>query len=274
MGRWDTAALASRISSVGAATLQAAQFGGFTRGAADFEPARFLLRPAEARALDPQQRLLLDRCAEVLGLDDSAAARARVRGANIAVAVGMMSIDAVVDVPLHKVGPHELTGNGYAAAGSRLSFLFDLHGPAVVVDTACSAALVAGHLAAKFVRDGEAESAVFGGVSLMLTPSFVHVGVAAARMSSATGRCHTFDARADGYCRAEGCAVALLERRGAAKDAAVWAGSAVRHNGQSATFTALNASSQRKLLDAVLSTRRASVVSVEAHGTGTGLGDP
>ena len=68
-------------------------------------------------------------------------------------------------------GPHDLAGNGYAAAGSRLSFLFDLRGPCVVVDTACSGALVALNAAAGFVRQGDTHFALAAGVSLMLAPS-------------------------------------------------------------------------------------------------------
>ena len=78
----------------------------------------------------------------------------------------MMSIDAVLGVPAVDVGPHDLTGNGYAAAGSRLSFLLDLRGPCVVVDTACSGALVAAKLAAEKAKETAeatvAEAADFG----------------------------------------------------------------------------------------------------------------
>ena len=102
----------------------------------------------------------------------------------------------------------------------------------------------------------------------MLAPGLVHCGAARAGMLSASGRCHTFDSKADGYLRGEGCALLLLE-----KDASIkWRGSALQHNGQSATFTALNASSQKDLLRRAL--RGTSVTSVEAHGTGTRLGDP
>lgn len=89
-------------------------------------------------------------------------------------------------------------------------------------------------------------------------------------MLSALGRSHTFDRRADGYCRGEGCGVFLL-------DATVGKfrvrGSAVQQDGPSASLTAPNGSSQKRLIKSV---QEGSEVSyrLEAHGTGTALGDP
>jgi len=109
----------------------------------------------------------------------------------------------------------------------------------------------------------------------MLHPA-PHVGVALAGMTSIFGRCHTFDARADGYLRGEGCGAVVLEtaRRDDGYGVAC-PGSSARHNGQSATFTALNGLSQQLLIKAALSDASTTVGNVmEAHGTGTGLGDP
>ena len=97
-----------------------------------------------------------------------------------------------------------------------------------------------------------------------------------AGMTSIRGRCHTFDARADGYLRGEGCGAVVLET--ARRDDGYQIscpGSSARHNGQSATFTALNGLSQQLLIKAALSDASTTVGTVmEAHGTGTGLGDP
>ncbi|KAJ8600913.1 hypothetical protein CTAYLR_005061 [Chrysophaeum taylorii] len=110
----------------------------------------------------------------------------------------------------------------------------------------------------------------------MLAPSFVHVGAAVAAMTSETGRCHTFDAAADGYCRGEGCGVVMLGIRRpdmtSLKGGVAATGFAVKHNGQSATFTALNSISQTRLMEACKGARL--TLAVEAHGTGTKLGDP
>ena len=115
-----------------------------------------VLRPSEAHALDPQQRLLLMKTYGALAAEfgDLPGGRAQLSGAAVGVCVGLMSCDAAAALDVVDVGPHDLTGNGYAAAGSRLSFLLDLKGPALVVDTACSGALVAADLGARAVRVG------------------------------------------------------------------------------------------------------------------------
>eukprot|EP00964_Phaeocystis_antarctica_P003148 scaffold1674_cov66-Phaeocystis_antarctica.AAC.1 len=98
-------------------------------------------------------------------------------------------------------------------------------------------------------------------------------------MTSAGGRCHTFDDRADGYVRGEACgAVVLQPAPGAAAGRTVaFCGSAVRQDGRSASLTAPNGTAQRALLQAALAeagVAASSVARLEAHGTGTALGDP
>jgi acyl transferase domain-containing protein len=105
---------------------------------------------------------------------------------------------------------------------------------------------------------------------------------AMAGMTSATGRCHTFDEAADGYVRSEGCGALVLRR---AKDAladdqyihAIVSGVGVAHDGMSASLTAPNGRAQERLIRSTL--REAGITMddvdyLEAHGTGTILGDP
>ena len=108
----------------------------------------------------------------------------------------------------------------------------------------------------------------------MLT-QLVSVAFSAAGMLSALGRCHTFDRRADGYCRGEACGAFLLSSEDDSKAVDVL-GTAVQQDGPSASLTAPNGSSQRRLIETV---RRAlggkqEIPALEAHGTGTALGDP
>jgi acyl transferase domain-containing protein len=103
------------------------------------------------------------------------------------------------------------SGTAFSVAAGRVSYALGLRGPSLAVDTACSASLVAVHLAVQSLRSGESRVALAGGVSLMLLPD-AHVGFCQARMLAPDGRCKTFDAAADGYVRGEGCGVVVLKR--------------------------------------------------------------
>lgn len=95
------------------------------------------------------------------------------------------------------------TSDALSVASGRLSFTLGLIGPSLTIDSACSSSLVATHLAVASVRFGESSRALAIGAGLLdfsNTLMFVTAG-----MLSVLGRCHTFDSRADGYCRGEGC---------------------------------------------------------------------
>src|SRR5690606_12235373 len=120
-----------------------------------------------------------------------------------------------------------------------------------------------------------------GGVNLILDPHVTET-LAGAQMLSPSGRCRTFDDKADGYVRGEGCGVLVLKRladatRDGDRILAVIAGSAVNQDGPGSGFTVPNGSAQRAVIAAALA--KAGVAGrdvdyVEAHGTGTPLGDP
>jgi acyl carrier protein len=118
-----------------------------------------------------------------------------------------------------------------------VSYFLGLHGPCVAVDTACSSSLVATHLAVQSLRTGESDFALAGGVNIMLTPEFMISGTRWG-MFSPTGRCHAFDARADGLVRSEGIGIVVLKRlsdaqRDGDRILAVIRGSAINQDGRS-----------------------------------------
>ena len=117
------------------------------------------------------------------------------------------------------------TSEALSVASGRVSFTLGLTGPCLTLDTACSSSLVAVHLAVSGISRGECPQAATTGVG-MLT-QLVFAAFSAAGMLSALGRCHTFDRRADGYCRGEGCSSFLLAS-GDATDAMDVSGSAVQ----------------------------------------------
>src|SRR5690606_30642718 len=103
-----------------------------------------------------------------------------------------------------------ITGNSLNAAAGRVSYVLGLHGPSMVVDAACASSLLAVHLACGSLRSGESEMTLVGGVNLILSPRGT-VAACRSKMLSASGKCRTFDASADGFVRGEGCGVVVLK---------------------------------------------------------------
>ena len=244
-----------------------------------FDPLFFQLSSREACRADPRQRLFLE--AAYQAAEHAGYGGHRLRGSNSGVFVG-----AGVQDYLNQVAPQELHEHWATAANpstlpSRLSYFLDLKGPAIPVDTACSSALVAVHLAVESLRRGECEFAFAGGVHLNLSllnfAAFRQMGAL-----SASGRCRAFDDRADGFVPSEGVGVVLLRPLKAALAAGdtiygVIKGSAINNDGRTNGLTAPNPRAQEAVLirawqDAGIEPQSLSYL--EAHGTGTSLGDP
>ena len=136
------------------------------------------------------------------------------------------------------------TGSAPSIASGRLSYTLGLHGPCVSYDTACSAALAASHAGLRALQLAECGVGLVVGVTLMLAPG-VGTSFAVAGMTSARGRSHTFDERADGYARGEACGGVTLSYGDGLLGLL---GSAIRQDGRSASLTAPNGSAQRTLL--------------------------
>ncbi|HEX4953119.1 MAG TPA: beta-ketoacyl synthase N-terminal-like domain-containing protein [Thermoanaerobaculia bacterium] len=258
------------------------RWGGFLPGLDRFDAAFFGISPREAVHLDPQQRLLLEIGWEAL--EDAGIPAESLKGSRTGVFVAKLRTDygaILFENFASRVEVYTGSGNGDAILANRLSYFFDLKGPSVSVDTACSGSLVAIHLACQSLARGECALALAGGVNTILKPDgslfFTKAGALAP-----DGRCKPFDHRADGIVRSEGAGLVVLkplERALADGDRihAVIRGSAVNQDGRSNGIMAPNGAAQEEVLRQAYQAAGispAQVQYVEAHGTGTSLGDP
>ena len=257
--------------------------GGFLRQPIYmFDPLPFGVSPREAESMDPQQRLLLEIAWE--SLENAGQDLARLRGSPTGVFIGGFNLDAMIiglnPLNHHLIDHHTATSNTMALLANRLSYVFDLRGPSLSLDTACSSSLVALHYACHSLLRGECDMALAGGVNVMLVPE-VFMGLSHGRMISPLGRCMTFDERAAGYARGEGCGLVVLktlERALSDGDSirAVIHSTGVNQDGRTAGITLPNSEAQMKLMREVYRRAKVSpgkVAYVEAHGTGTKEGD-
>ena len=257
------------------------KWAGFIDDPDHFDAEFFGISPREAAVMDPQQRVLLMCTWEAL--EDAGIPRSDIGGTQAGVYVGVSLNDYRTIQRSQMAGSevHSATGSAISIVANRLSNRFDLRGPSASVDTACSSSLVATHLAAESLRRGETDLCVVAGINLIFDPS-VFVNFSGANMMSPTGLCQSFDAKANGYVRAEGAGVVILKRLSEAqrdKDRiyALVRSTAVNQDGKTSTITVPSADAQAAMLRQALKSAQiepGEVDFVEAHGTGTPVGDP
>jgi len=249
--------------------------------ASQFDAGFFGISPREAALMDPQQRLLLEMSWEAL--ENAGVKPSTLRGSACGVYIGIASNDYAYRLAddLATVDSTTATGNTSSIAANRISYVLDLRGPSMAIDTACSSSMVAFHQACQSILSGESTQALTGGVSLHLHP-YGFITFSKASMLSRRGRCQVFDAAGDGYVRSEGGGIFLLKDYDQAiKDGnhilAVVAASAVNTDGKKSGLTVPSAATQAALLTqtyAKAGIAAASIDYLEAHGTGTVVGDP
>lgn len=253
--------------------------GGYLNGIDAFDNEWFALAERETALMDPQQRLAMEVAVEAL---DDAGIGYRTQGSGAAVVFGACGYDHGVTV-LGRDGfdaPHAVTGSALGIIANRLSYVLDLRGPSLVLDSACSSSLAAVDLAVRLVADGTAPFAIAGGVNLLLLPHTSNYS-ADGGFLAADGQAKPFDATADGYPRADGCAVVILQRtedavREGNRVYAEIAGTAVGSDGRSNGLRAPNGRAQQETVRAAWSRAGLDPRSAgyfECHGTGTVLGD-
>ena len=257
--------------------------GGFVDGIDQFDPQFFGISPREAPYVDPQHRLLLETAWEAI--EDAGMVLDFEKGTDLGVFVGISHNDyqIIQGTPWDSAGisAHSPTGSAHSIAANRISYCLNLRGPSVAMDTACSSALTAVHAACEHIRTGRGDTALAGGVTVMITPGGF-IGFSQASMLSPEGKCKAFDASANGFVRGEGAGMVLLKRLSQAiADGdpihGIITGTATNQDGHTNGISLPSAEAQARLVkdacaDAGIAPSQ--IGFLEAHGTGTAVGDP
>jgi len=251
------------------------KWGGFLTDIDQFDPLFFGISPREAEYMDPSERIFLQEAWKAI--EDAGYAASGLSGKSW----GVFAY-AKGDYPIHvQQLHHTYLSPTDSSAPSRLSYLLNLVGPAVSVDTACSSTLTAIAYACDSLVLGNSAVAIAGGGSVYTTPNLL-VSSSQSLLFSPDGQCYTFDERANGTVLAEAIGVVVLKPLDQAVTDddnihGVIKGWGTNQDGKTNGLTAPSVSSQTRLESEVyrkfnINPERISMV--EAHGTGTKLGDP
>jgi len=255
-------------------------FGNIIDNINCFDTKVYGVKLSEARQMDPQQRLLLDATlASTLSKD--------IVPATVAVVIGIQHME-YAQLYCNRstsagLSPYVATGSALSVASGRVSYVFNYGQPAMSVDTACSASLLAIHICIYArLSEGCRGLSIAGGVNLTLS-AINTATINAAGMLSMDSRCKALDSLADGYGRGEAAGVFLLAHfpveqkwSDSSKMLFNFESTAANQDGRSGSLTAPNGMSQRQVIHTAVS--RAvnidSLMDFSVHGTGTILGDP
>ncbi|MFH6942770.1 SDR family NAD(P)-dependent oxidoreductase [Flavobacterium sp. FlaQc-50] len=264
------------------------KWGGFVNDMDKFDSLFFNITPLEAEQIDPQERLFLQIAWETVedaGYTNETLKRNPYTGeqdGKVGVYVGVMyqeyqlyGVEETV-----KGNPTTLRGSSSSIA-NRVSYVFDLHGPSLSLDTMCSSSSTAIHLACKAIQEGEISMAIAGGVNLSVHPN-KYLMLSDGGFASSKGKCESFGQGGDGYVPGEGVGAILLKSlEQAEKDGdhiyGVIKGSALNHGGRTTGYTVPNPKAQTAVIREAIkkaNIKPESISYIEAHGTGTSLGDP
>ncbi|KAL6244509.1 Type I Iterative PKS [Rhinocladiella similis] len=245
-----------------------------------FDAPFFSITANEAKSMDPQQRMALEVAYEAF---ENAGMRIEdLTGSNTSVYMGTCTQD-YYDLLLKDSEPttmHSVTGISKSLLACRLSWFFDLRGPALTIDTACSSALCGVHLACQSLRTGESETALVAGTNLIFAIDTM-VSMSAIHALSPDGQCYSYDHKANGYARGDGIAALVLkplEKALADGDVirGVIRGSAINQDGGASGITLPIAAAQVDLVNTAYSNAGLPLTQTayfEGHGTGTVAGD-
>ncbi|KAK8062318.1 hypothetical protein PG997_014415 [Apiospora hydei] len=246
-----------------------------------FDNPFFEINNLEASYMDAQQRKLLEVVYE--SFENAGVPLSKVRGSKTGVYIGNFTNDFMI---MQYKDPeyfsrYSATGSGPTVLSNRITHCFDLRGPSVVLDTACSSSMYALHFACLALDAHDCDAAVVASANLIQSAEQQLIAVKAGILSP-DSTCHTFDESANGYGRAEGAASIYLKRLSdAQRDGdpirSIIRGTAINGNGRTPGIVQPSIDGQEAVIRAAYKRARLptdDTYYVEAHGTGTKVGDP
>ncbi|WP_304942552.1 non-ribosomal peptide synthetase [Vallitalea guaymasensis] len=247
-----------------------------------FDYSFFNLSPRQAKLMDPHHRIFLETAWNAF--EDAGYGKNRITGTKTGVFVGFnprLEYKKMIMETGQASMSEALTGSLPSAMAGTISYLLDLKGPNMNINTACSSSLTALHTACQSIRNKECDMALTGSIRLSITVDddikSADIGIA-----SPDGKAKVFDDSADGSSGGEGSIAVLLKSLGNAIEDrdniyAVIKGSSINSDGRSASLTSPNAAAQTRLICKAwenAGVEPESITYIETHGTGTKLGDP
>ncbi len=254
------------------------KWGGFIEDIDKFDPLLFHISPRDAEIMSPEEKLFMMTAWHTF--DDAGYTRKTLNEKRVGVFVGAMY--SQYQLMRGMINQVEMsTMSFHADIANRVSFFYNLHGPSISVDTLCSSAMTAIHLACESIRSGESEMALAGGVNLSLHPNKYNI-LSLKKFVSTDGKCRSFGEGGDGYVPGEGCGAVLLKPLSKAiQDGdniyGIIKATTINHGGKTNGYTVPNPKAQTQLIVDALEKANISaehISYIEAHGTGTALGDP
>jgi acyl transferase domain-containing protein/NADP-dependent 3-hydroxy acid dehydrogenase YdfG/acyl carrier protein/ubiquinone/menaquinone biosynthesis C-methylase UbiE len=256
------------------------KWGGFVEGIDEFDPLFFGITPRDAELMEPQARMFLQVAWHAF--ENAGYTRSNLEGRKVGIFSAAMwnqyQLLGLEETYRGKLSPV----NSFAASiANSVSFFYDLKGPSLTLDTMCSSALTALHLACLSINAGECEMALLGAVNTSLHPA-KYAFLSKGHFASSDGRCRSFGDGGDGYVPAEGVGAVLLKPLSKARDDkdfiyGVIKATSISHAGKTGGVTVPSPVAQADVIRDCYARGNidpATISYIEAHGTGTSLGDP
>jgi len=255
-------------------------FGAWLDGVEKFDSFAFGLSSNEAQVMDPQHRALLELVSESMN-----GGMANERSGGVYVGIQHAEYVSIFNAFNQEINAFSSTSSAFSVAAGRISFIFGLQGPAMSLDTACSSAFSALHVARSDLLSRTSEYTITCTVNLMLSEKTTRSTLVSGMLST-EGRCKTLDESADGYVRADAVVALIMEMDHEASNIlehrisgypVVIKASCVNQDGRTSTLTAPNGPSQQRVIMGALLAANSTIADLsclQLHGTGTSLGDP